>query len=70
MSIPLVCPSFASKDLSANSVDGKMTDKCGTDESAGHDPWSICDYIRDYLKWPTESMFLDSECFGYYCHPR
>ena len=38
----------------------------GCDEKAGHDAWSICDYLRDALLWPTESIFIDSEAFGTY----
>ena len=66
--VPLVCPSFASRDLAVRMADGRPLDFYGDDSRAGHDPWGICDYIRDSLHWPSESVFLDSECFGTYCH--
>jgi hypothetical protein len=62
--VPIVTPSFASKDLAFN---GKNFDGC--DNRAGRDPWGICDYIRDNLYWPTDAIFIDTEQFSTYCHP-
>ena len=38
------------------------------DEKAGHDARSICDYLRNTLLWPTESVFIDNEAFATYYH--
>lgn len=60
--VPLVCPSFASRDL-ARDPDNPDS-RNGHHGRAGRDPWSILDYIRDSLYWPSDAIFIDSECFG------
>ena len=37
-------------------------------QDAGHDPWGVCDFLRDWLEWPKDSIFIDSEVFGTYDH--
>jgi hypothetical protein len=65
--VPIVCPSFAASDLATlRDERSKPVDYHGCDELAGHDAWSICDYLRDALLWPTESVFIDKEAFGTY----
>ena len=59
--VPLVSISFQSQDLG-----GDATVR-GTDERAGHDPWAVADYIRDYMRWPKDAIFIDAEQFGWYC---
>lgn len=54
---PLVCASFASKNLHGDLSSGVRA----TDELAGRDPWSICDYLRDSLQWPASFIFIDAE---------
>jgi hypothetical protein len=58
--VPLVSISFRSSDLGG---DESVT---GTDERAGHDPWAVADYIRDMMRWPKDSIFIDKEQFGAY----
>lgn len=59
--VPVVCPSFAGENLlDPNNPDNRN----GHDANAGHDPWSILDYIRDALLWPSDAVFIDAECFG------
>lgn len=58
--IPLVCTSFAAKDLASRSH---------PKAKAGGDPWSICDYLRDSLMWPSDAIFIDAEQFGMYAGP-
>jgi hypothetical protein len=59
---PLVTCSFASKNLSGDPA--KRIE--ASDSLAGRDPWSICDYLRDSLKWPSCLIFIDAEqCGGY-----
>jgi hypothetical protein len=77
--VPIVCPSFAGIDLAKQIIDGTgnaenhrsgvEVDRDGCDEIAGHDAWGICDYLRDALLWPTESIFIDNEAFGDYHQP-
>eukprot|EP00730_Choanoeca_flexa_P015811 TRINITY_DN7341_c0_g1_i1.p1 TRINITY_DN7341_c0_g1~~TRINITY_DN7341_c0_g1_i1.p1 ORF type:complete len:510 (+),score=82.05 TRINITY_DN7341_c0_g1_i1:79-1530(+) len=59
--VPLVCVSFASGDLASNDKDLD-----GHDGAAGHDPWSICDYIREDLHWLKDSIYIDKEQVGCY----
>ena len=54
---PLVCTSFARKNLSGDREKGEKVDS----KLAGRDPWSICDYIRDSLQWPASLIFIDAE---------
>ena len=51
---PLMCASFAAKNLGGK--DG------GEHDQAGRDPWSICDYLRDSLKWPASLIFIVRSC--------
>ena len=80
--VPLVTPSFATKDLINTkklNPDGSFaggdishqTTRSGKIEGsgAGRDPWSVCDYLRDSLCWPRDSIFIDAEQFGIYAHP-
>jgi hypothetical protein len=60
--VPLVCPSFASRDLACDP--DNPDNRNGHDGRAGRDPWSILDFIRDSLYWPSDAIFIDSECFG------
>ena len=57
---PLVCASFAAKNLAGDRSRG------GNDSQAGRDPWSICDYLRDSLQWPASFIFIDAEQTGMY----
>jgi len=59
--VPLVSISFQSQDLG-----GDATVR-GTDKRAGHDPWAVADYIRDYMRWSKDAIFIDAEQFGWYC---
>ena len=59
--VPIVCPSFASNDLRDPDND---SNRKGHDKHSGRDPWSILDYIRDALMWPSDAIFIDAECFG------
>lgn len=49
--LPLICTSFAGADLAA---------KSDPRSKAGGDPWSVCDYLRDSLKWPSDAVFIDA----------
>ena len=68
--VPLCTPSFAVYDLAAQrDEEGKLLNEDGIDDKAGRDPWAIMDYVRDYLRWPQDAVFIDKEVFGHYAHP-
>jgi hypothetical protein len=68
--VPLCTPSFAVRDLAAKKdEEGRLIDEDGIDDKAGRDPWAIMDYVRDFLHWPQDAVFIDKEAFGYYAHP-
>jgi len=65
--VPIVSTSFAARDLATRrDAQGNPIDYHGCDEKAGHDPWGFCDHVRDVLRWPTGSIFIDKEAFGTY----
>eukprot|EP00045_Choanoeca_perplexa_P019387 m.294188 g.294188 ORF g.294188 m.294188 type:complete len:561 (-) comp39772_c0_seq1:69-1751(-) len=63
--VPQVCASFATQNLAS---DGRSHD--GHDGAAGHDPWSICDYLRESLYWPKDTIYIDKEQVGMYMYER
>ena len=70
--VPLVTPSFATRDLVNNGTNSDGTfagGDFGELSGAGRDPWSVCDFLRDALHWPRDAIFIDSEQFGFYAHP-
>ena len=58
---PWVCVSFAAKDLQGSGVGCDDVD----DSNAGREPWGLCDYIRDFMVWPQDFMYIDAEQVGW-----